>query len=62
MKLYIINVYGPDTYEGDDTLLGVFDSKEKYLEALQNYEDEMGFEITEDNYSVREVTLNESDF
>jgi hypothetical protein len=62
MKLYTTNIYGPDTYEGDDTLFGVFNSIDKYMEAIQNFADTCKFEFTEDDYTVEEVELNKSYF
>jgi hypothetical protein len=62
MKVYIVNLFAPDTYEGNETLFGVFDSEKKYQEALQNYFDENGEGMDEDVYEVIEVELNEARF
>jgi hypothetical protein len=60
MKLYIVYAYGPDMYEGDDALFGVFDSKEEHTKALQKFGKEIDFEFEDGTFEVREVTLNEA--
>ena len=60
MKLYIVYAYGPDMYEHDDALFGVFNSKEKCMQALKDFGDGNDFDFSKEAYEIREVTLNEA--
>lgn len=57
MKLHVIYIYPPDT-DDENNFFGVFDSKEKYLQALKEFGKEIEFDFEEGTYDVTETELN----